>query len=100
MVDVAQSVERRSVAAEAAGSKPVIHPIKRHWLFASVFCYAQISRKDSPSRVTLGTIFIPGAEFLNGKGDAIVSHHHDGGLTNRIQTPYIKDDLLRKILHK
>lgn len=26
MVGVAQSVERRSVAAEAAGSKPVTHP--------------------------------------------------------------------------
>lgn len=29
VVDVAQSVERRSVAAEAAGSKPVIHPSKK-----------------------------------------------------------------------
>lgn len=30
MVGVAQSVERRSVAAEAAGSKPVTHPTKNN----------------------------------------------------------------------
>ncbi len=32
-------VERRSVAADVAGSNPVGHPIKTHLLIAGVFCY-------------------------------------------------------------
>lgn len=38
-MDVAQSVERRSVAAEAAGSKPVIHPKKISLVINGIFCY-------------------------------------------------------------
>lgn len=33
------AVERRSVAADVAGSNPVSHPSKTHLLIAGVFCY-------------------------------------------------------------
>ncbi len=39
MVGVAQSVERRSVAAEAAGSKPVTHPRIKSITFGGAFYF-------------------------------------------------------------
>ena len=38
-------VERRSVAADVAGSNPVGHPSKQHLLIAGVFCYYQTMNK-------------------------------------------------------
>ncbi len=42
--------------------------------------------------------FDSGCENLLGKGDAILSYHNNGGVLHRIQTPYISDVELKKLI--
>lgn len=42
--------------------------------------------------------FESGCENLLGKGDAILSYYNDGGIMHRLQTPYISDAELKKLV--
>ncbi|MBP9686696.1 MAG: DNA translocase FtsK [Candidatus Doudnabacteria bacterium] len=60
---------------------------------------ARVAFKTATKKDSKDIIHIPSAEHLAGKGDAIISHHSDGGVGTRIQTPYVTDTTLRKLLH-
>src|SRR5437763_13333937 len=62
MVDVAQRLERRTVAPEAAGSSPVIHPIRTSTPRYSHFQPSIRCRADQNGSYGLNTSISPSAD--------------------------------------
>lgn len=72
---------------------PKIVPEPINYNFMTRMALKTASKKDS-----LAIIDIPGAETLSGNGDAIISHHNDGGIAILIQTPLTTEQTLAKLL--
>jgi S-DNA-T family DNA segregation ATPase FtsK/SpoIIIE len=61
--------------------------------FSNRLAFRTETKKDS-----WDILFESGCENLLGKGDAILSYHNNGGVLHRIQTPYISDVELKKLV--